>query len=564
MHTQRFRSGVRVVFSFLAILLFLGGCFNPIAPAPDDEEPEGNPPSPSSDANLTSLAMAPDPFGELSFSAETTSYAVNVPNSVESVAVTATASNAEASVALTADGAVVSQGADIPLEIGETDVTVEVTAGDGTVKAYTLQIARAAADSSDSSLASLVVGMEVVALTGPGGYDLNFENSVASVLITPTASDSQASITVAVDEGTAEATDSGDAFGPVPITVGETIVEIVVTADNDTTSEYTLSITREASGPFVITGEIAGLLDYLSGSVDESYDPSGSDVVAFDEEDTELARDEIESRAFSLVLPPIEASSLFPITDDLPDGLTVSDSEANIQLATLEIDDSLGTELFYGTYASSFDDEIVTINQTLEQYLYADRPVTVTGEVTEDGGDFTYDLELAQGWNRVRFAIETEVSIVTEEGSGGGSVTTEPMPDEAQWYAATLGGILEEGILVLFDSIKEEYEEYWIQAVLVAEETSPADEENWIAATTPSPFSSGSAAALFYDVSTEEPFFGEEETAYELYARLVDDPDAVEKTVNLTSSDGGPLATITGGVSAILEVSLSDATYTEM
>ena len=710
MYTQRSRSRVRVFFSFLAIVLFLGGCFNPVAPAP------------SGDANLASLAMTPDPFGELSFSAGTTSYTVNVPNSVESVAVTATSSDGQASVVITANDAEVGQGADILLAVGDTEVQIVVTAEDQTTKTYTLTITRAPSDPNDSSLASLVVGSEEVALAGPGDYPLSFDNAVEEVAITPTASDSQAVITVAVDEGAPQAADSGEAFGPVALAVGETLVEILVTAgDGTTTSEYSVTITRElptysvtflpnggagsmddqeiiegetvalsaigftrlghsfvgwdednndevdyadgenftmgsadvtlraiwtandytvvfdknnseATGTMtaqtitfgttealnelgysldgatflgwaetsggapvygdtaaftmategatlyarwdtphvlqelVISGEIAGLLDYSTGLVDETYDPSGSDAVAYDADGTELNRDLVESRAFSLAVKPIE-DSLYPITEDVPDTLTIDDPEANIQLATLEIDNGeLGLELLYGTYTVSVEGDVVTVSQTDAQYLYTDRPVTVTGSVTEEGVEITYDLSLIEGWNQVLFAIVSEVNTSTGEGSGTGAVTTEEMPGDAVWYAADSGFIVDDGgVSVSFSSINEPYDnDYWIRAVLVAVDTNPTNEENWLAATDFSLVSAGSAGpALFYDTGSLEPFFGDEDVAYELFAVIVDDPESVEVIVDVTSSDGGSLAIVNGGVSSAQEISLSDATYTE-
>ncbi|MFW5836282.1 MAG: cadherin-like beta sandwich domain-containing protein, partial [bacterium] len=251
MKPQQLHRLVRLAALSTALLVLFAACFNPVGSDPDDGGGD-TPPALSSDADLASLAMTPDPLGELSFSAGTTSYAVNVPNSIDSVAVTATASHAEATVAITADGAAVGQGADIALAVGDTEVKIVVTAEDETTKAYTLTITRAAPDSTDSSLASLVVGTQDVALTGPGAYGVTVENAVDEVTITPTASDSQAGITVEVGGGSAQPADSGTAFGPIPLEVGETVVEIVVTAGDDSTSTYELTITRELPA-YVIT-----------------------------------------------------------------------------------------------------------------------------------------------------------------------------------------------------------------------------------------------------------------------------------------------------------------------
>ena len=87
------------------------------------------------DAALRSLSLSGVDIG--TFSAETTAYAANVANSVETTTVTATARHSEASVEI-------APGSEVSLAEGENTVTVTVTAGDGkTTRTYTVTLTRA-------------------------------------------------------------------------------------------------------------------------------------------------------------------------------------------------------------------------------------------------------------------------------------------------------------------------------------------------------------------------------------------------------------------------------------
>ena len=102
----------------------------------------------SDDATLSALSLS---AGTLSpaFNAGTTSYAASVGNAVTSVTVTATANDADASVAY-------SPGRTVNLDVGANPITVTVTAEDGTTGDYTVKVTRDAPGvSSDATLGAL-------------------------------------------------------------------------------------------------------------------------------------------------------------------------------------------------------------------------------------------------------------------------------------------------------------------------------------------------------------------------------------------------------------------------
>ncbi len=93
---------------------------------------------PSGDATLKSLSVSD---GDLSpkFSPSKTSYSVVVPNSVTEITVYATAKADGAKVKLKGDGVSSSKAT---LKIGKNQITVTVTAPDGTIKNYTINVTR--------------------------------------------------------------------------------------------------------------------------------------------------------------------------------------------------------------------------------------------------------------------------------------------------------------------------------------------------------------------------------------------------------------------------------------
>ena len=126
----------------------------------DDDDDTEPPPEVLSDAVTLSELTLSD--GELSpvFAAQTTTYTAIVSNDTEMVTVTATPTSAVADITVTADTAAVVAGvntATIDLPVGDTDITITVTADDGMSAVYTLTITRA-----PLPMASLAIGRDYI------------------------------------------------------------------------------------------------------------------------------------------------------------------------------------------------------------------------------------------------------------------------------------------------------------------------------------------------------------------------------------------------------------------
>ena len=105
----------------------------------------------STDATLTGLALADSGGNTISlgetFMPATTAYAAFVANGIETVTLTATKNDSNATVAITSDDDTTSRGeAELDLIVGPNTLTVTVTAQDGaTMQPYTITVTRAAA-----------------------------------------------------------------------------------------------------------------------------------------------------------------------------------------------------------------------------------------------------------------------------------------------------------------------------------------------------------------------------------------------------------------------------------
>jgi polygalacturonase len=213
----------------------------------------GNAVSPDNNASLHGLAIAADNASvglTPVFASGVTRYAVTLPFQTQAVTLTATVSAAKVhSVLVTQDGGLpipTASGALVPLVLpapgATSQVTVAVTAEDGTTATtYTVALTRVA-PATDSALSALTDSAG--ALTGFDPATLTYMYSVPAALatnytVTPTAHDPKASIQV---NGAAVA--SGSASAPIDLVSGAAIVLVKVTAqDGVTSTTYTLDIT---------------------------------------------------------------------------------------------------------------------------------------------------------------------------------------------------------------------------------------------------------------------------------------------------------------------------------
>ena len=175
--------------------------------------------------------------------------ALGVAHAVEAVTVAAVTSSVAATMTIAVDDGepeAFEAPREVPLPVGKTVVVITVTAEDGeTTEAYTLTLTRALSD--DAGLESLTVtagGIDHALALDEPPLALGVPHAVEAVTVAAVTSSDAATMTIAVDGGEPEAF---EAPREVPLSVGETVVVITVTAeDGETTETYTLTLTRAA------------------------------------------------------------------------------------------------------------------------------------------------------------------------------------------------------------------------------------------------------------------------------------------------------------------------------
>lgn len=193
------------------------------------------------------------------------SYTLHVANDVESIAFTPSLVDATATVVVNGSSTPNNnQSAAIPLAVGNNTITLAVTAQNGvTTKIYNINVVRAKSDNAD--LVSLVpsAGSFTPAFSpNATAYSLSVSTDTSSLRLTPTSADPTATITV---NGTAVA--SGSATAALPLDIGNTVLSIIVTAQNGATRTYTVNVTRAVSAD----ASLANLVPSI-GSLDPTFD----------------------------------------------------------------------------------------------------------------------------------------------------------------------------------------------------------------------------------------------------------------------------------------------------
>ena len=195
----------------------------------------------SSDATLSSLSLSnfTFPTPPMIFTPEQTFYTVEVDNDVTSTKVTATPTHGAASYAVNKNDIYDDDGV-IPLDEGTNTITVVVTAADGrTTKLYTVVVERLRL-SDDATLSALTLsGVDPQDLgfsAATEGYRVDVASSSTSTTVTATPNNGDATVEIDGVEGTVRTVD---------VMVGETEIEVLVTAADGTTKTYTVTVARE-------------------------------------------------------------------------------------------------------------------------------------------------------------------------------------------------------------------------------------------------------------------------------------------------------------------------------
>ena len=173
------------------------------------------------------------------FSEDVHEYSSAVGNDVEKINLLAASPNEKAAIYV--NGVKMTEGKvkDLPLQTGMNTFEITVSDGQNETVTYTIKVEKL--ESDDNLLTS--IGLSKGSLTFDSkvtAYNASVENQVQSITVTPTLSDSTASVKV-------NGKDATSAGVKVTLPIGKTTVKIIVTAENGDEKTYTLTITRAAA-----------------------------------------------------------------------------------------------------------------------------------------------------------------------------------------------------------------------------------------------------------------------------------------------------------------------------
>ena len=181
----------------------------------------------SQDATLSALSLSGIDIG--TFSSTTTSYVASVAQTVETTTVTATANHAQAVV-------LIDPGAAVSLAEGANEISVTVTAEDGTTtQTYTVTVTRAGAASTELPEATIATDAASVP-----------EGTAASFTVTLDEAATEA-VSVALSVTATGSVVSGTAPTAVTIAQGETSATVTVSTDDDSVVEDDGTVTANLS-----------------------------------------------------------------------------------------------------------------------------------------------------------------------------------------------------------------------------------------------------------------------------------------------------------------------------
>jgi alpha-tubulin suppressor-like RCC1 family protein len=220
--------------------------------------------APSDNAELSALTVS---AGSLSpaFSPEKQAYTVSVGNEVKEMTVTAAVYDSTASLKI--NGVPVASGTPsgaIALPVGDTKISVEVTAESGKVVTYVITVTRAPSDNAELSALTVSAGSLSPAFSPEKqAYTVSVGNEVKEMTVTAAVYDSTASLKI---NGVPVA--SGTPSGAIALPVGDTKISVEVTAESGKVVTYVITVTRAPSN----NADLAALT-VSAGSLSPAFSP---------------------------------------------------------------------------------------------------------------------------------------------------------------------------------------------------------------------------------------------------------------------------------------------------
>ena len=336
--------------------------------------------APSAVSTLSALTLS---SGTLSpgFASGTRNYTASVTNTTTSITVRPTVTDATATIKV--NGATVASGsssAALPLELGPNTITVVGTSQDGTsTSTYSLVVTRKSAVSSLSGLSLSNGSLSPTFASDTTSYTNTVSNTVSSITVYPTVTANTSTVRV---NGTLVT--PGNTSQSIPLAVGSNTVTIVSTAEDGTTSTYTVTVTRAPSAISTLSaltlsnGTLSpsfasGTANYTASVTNATTSIAVTPTVTHSFATVRVNGTQVTSGSMSQSIPLADGNNTITIVSTAQDGSTTSTYTVTVTRAgvnpTLDTDgdgipDSRETEM--GTIPTSLDSDADGLSDTYE------------------------------------------------------------------------------------------------------------------------------------------------------------------------------------------------------
>jgi gliding motility-associated-like protein len=233
----------------------------------------------SSIANATALRLTPtSTLVKVSSTLTDVNYTCTVAPDISDVMLTAFAQDLNSTMTINGIAATSGIASDpIALNVGPTVIDLVVTAQDGvTTRGYHIEVNRTGSNIANATIIRLTPASTLVkgaVSSAEVSYSSSVATSTASVTLTATAQDPNSTMTV-----NGATVTSGSPSAPITLAFGQTVVELVVTAQDGVTQRtYNITLTRPGGGMFAVNRDGSKLL--FANKTSNNVAPTDNDGV---------------------------------------------------------------------------------------------------------------------------------------------------------------------------------------------------------------------------------------------------------------------------------------------
>lgn len=167
----------------------------------------------------------------------------------------------------------------------------------------------------------------------------------------------------------------------------------------------------------------ATISEKISGTIIGAESLAIDSVYAISEEDEVLGKSKVVDNKFSLTLSTPSVSNLEKMAQDIPEGITISNTDVmfgGLENFTGITKQKEKTALYCFKTSGSITDSFIV---KVISFIYVDRAVKISGNFTENMKEdeidvamkITYDLNLIKGWNIVQATQKIDTKIMSAQ-----------------------------------------------------------------------------------------------------------------------------------------------------